>query len=330
MFVKFKDIAKFKYGTMISKFEKEGFPVFSGYQFTGYTNSYMYDDEKVLILCRGVGGTGKTALAPKKTWITNLSIIVEENSKIVNYKYLYYYLSTQFKRLRKLDTGSCQSQITIESLNDFLIYLPLKEIQNKIASVISLLDIQINRNKAMVKRLQVLGKTIYSQYVHSSNIVKLCTISSITTGKEDANHSTENGKYKFFTCSDDVLLCDDYKFDGKSVLVAGNGNFNVKFYDGKFNAYQRTYVIKNDTIIGNLYYTLLFNTELFKKQANGSIVKFITINMLNDINVPLFDSKINKTLNRIVIQINSINNEIHNLNKLKDEILPLLINQQLI
>ena len=165
--------------------------------------------------------------------------------------------------------------------------------------------------------------------MHSSKLVKLSSISSITTGKEDANHSTENGEYKFFTCSDDILLCDDYKFDGKSVLVAGNGNFNVKFYDGKFNAYQRTYVIKNDEIIGNLYYTLLFNTELFKKQANGSIVKFITINMLNDINVPLFNLKINEALNNIVFQINSINNEIHTLIKLKNNILPLLINQQL-
>lgn len=154
-------------------------------------------------------------------------------------------------------------------------------------------------------------------------------MSKITTGKEDANHSTENGKYKFFTCSDEILLCNDFKFDGKSILVAGNGNFNVKYYDGKFNAYQRTYVIKNDEIIGDLYYTLLFNIELFTKKANGSIIKFITLNMLNNINVPKFDIITNDTLNKILHQINNINSKTDNLIKLKNKLLPLLINQQL-
>lgn len=182
----------------------------------------------------------------------------------------------------------------------------------------------------MVHYLQVLGKSIYCKNIKYSDFVKLENISKITTGKEDANHSTENGKYKFFTCSDEILSCDDFKFEGKSILVAGNGNFNVKYYDGKFNAYQRTYVIKNDEIIGNLYYTLLFNTELFTKKANGSIIKFITINMLNNIDVPKFNDETNDVLNRILEQINSINSETDNLLELKSKLLPLLINQQLI
>lgn len=157
----------------------------------------------------------------------------------------------------------------------------------------------------------------------------MCTISSITTGKEDANHATVKGKYKFFTCSDSVSYCDDFKFEGKSILVAGNGNFNVKYYDGKFNAYQRTYVIKNDSIVGNLYYTLLFNTELFKKKANGSIIKFITIEMLNNIDVPTIDDNINSLLNNILWKINHIEEATSNLIHLKNKLLPLLINQQL-
>ena len=152
----------------------------------------------------------------------------------------------------------------------------------------------------------------------------------ITTGKEDANHARINGRYKFFTCGDNSLMCDDFKFEGKSVLVAGNGNFNVKYYDGKFNAYQRTYIIKNDKIIGNLYYTLLFNTELFRKKSNGSIIKFITIDMLNKIDIPIFSNEINSTLNAILSNINEIQNNTIQLQCLKNKLLPLLINQQLV
>lgn len=166
--------------------------------------------------------------------------------------------------------------------------------------------------------------------MQSVSLSKLSSLATITTGKEDANHSTANGKYKFFTCSDDVSLCNDFKFEGKSILVAGNGNFNVKYYDGKFNAYQRTYVVKNDKIVGNLYYTLLFNTELFKKKANGSIIKFITIDMLNKIDIPLFDNKINYLLNELLSQINTISQNIDKLIVLKNKLLPLLINQQLV
>ena len=174
-----------------------------------------------------------------------------------------------------------------------------------------------------------MGKAIYSKNIDAVTYSDLSMLSTITTGKEDANHATPNGKYKFFTCSDNISLCDDFKFKGKSILVAGNGNFNVKYYDGKFNAYQRTYIIKNDAIIGNLYYTLVFNTELFKKKANGSIIKFLTIDMLNKISVPLFDDKTNYLLNKFLSEINIISESTDRLLALKSQLLPLLINQQL-
>ena len=174
-----------------------------------------------------------------------------------------------------------------------------------------------------------MGKLIYSKNIENSTFEKMGLKSLITTGKEDANHASTNGKYKFFTCSDDVLSCDDFKFEGKSVLVAGNGNFNVKYYEGKFNAYQRTYVIKNDSIIGNLYYTLLFNTEVFRKKSNGSIIKFITIEMLNNIDIPQFSKEVNNILNKILFKINIIDDNIYRLKQLKNRLLPLLINGQL-
>jgi len=69
---------------------------------------------------------------------------------------------------------------------------------------------------------------------------------NIKTGKLDANAAVEGGQYPFFTCSRDIFAIDTYAFDCEAILLAGNnavGDFNVKHYNGKFNAYQRTYVI---------------------------------------------------------------------------------------
>ena len=248
----------------------------------------------------------------------------------VNVDYLFYNLKFRINEIELLGSGTTFKEVSKTSIENFEIDLPPLEIQNKIASILSSIDNQIERNNLMVKKLQVLGKGIYSKNLLQVNYLSLSDCSIITTGKEDANHASIDGKFKFFTCSDSVLTCDDFKFEGKNILVAGNGNFNVKYYDGKFNAYQRTYVIKNDKIYGNLYYSLLFNTEVFKKKSNGSIIKFITIDMLNKIEIPFFSYKINLILNNIVSQINFINVSIEKLSILKNKLLPLLINQQLL
>ena len=80
---------------------------------------------------------------------------------------------------------------------------------------------------------------------------KLGILSDIKTGKLDANAQVLHGQYPFFTCSVENKRIDSYAFDGEYVIVAGNGDLNVKYYNGKFNAYQRTYAIKpNNKIDG--------------------------------------------------------------------------------
>lgn len=74
--------------------------------------------------------------------------------------------------------------------------------------------------------------------------VKLGDLTKIKTGKLDANASSEDGQYPFFTCSREPLKISNYSYDCECVLVAGNGDLNVKYYNGKFDAYQRTYIIE--------------------------------------------------------------------------------------
>ncbi len=67
----------------------------------------------------------------------------------------------------------------------------------------------------------------------------------IRTGKLDANASDPNGAYPFFTCSQEPLRISSFSYDCECVLIAGNGDLNVKYYDGQFDAYQRTYIVES-------------------------------------------------------------------------------------
>ena len=94
---------------------------------------------------------------------------------------------------------------------------------------------------------------------------------NFTTGKLNSNAAVPDGEYPFFTCSPETLKIDSYSFDCKAILLAGNnanGIYSVKIYEGKFNAYQRTYVITSkDNLSVNLnyvYYLLNIKLNHFK------------------------------------------------------------------
>ncbi len=115
----------------------------------------------------------------------------------------------------------------------------------------------------------------------------------IKTGKLDANASEENGIYPFFTCARAISRINSYAFDCECVLVAGNGELNVKYYEGKFNAYQRTYVIEslNHQLLSTkyLYYFIDSYMEKLRNGAIGGVIKYIKLNHLTDIELPLPD-----------------------------------------
>ena len=107
-------------------------------------------------------------------------------------------------------------------------------------------------------------------------------IYSICTGKLDANEYVEDGKYPFFTCSNENLWIDTFAFDCEALLVSGNGNVGfTRYYNGKFNAYQRVYVISNfaEKINSNYlkYYTSSLLISSVENNAVGSVIEFIKL-----------------------------------------------------
>lgn len=123
--------------------------------------------------------------------------------------------------------------------------------------------------------------------------VNLGDLTQIQTGKLDANASTPNGDYPFFTCAREPLRIASFSYDCECVLVAGNGDLNVKYYQGKFDAYQRTYIVQacpeatNRLHLRYVYHFLESHLETLRQQSIGGIIKYIKIGNLADAKIPL-------------------------------------------
>ncbi len=159
-----QEIASMKYGKMPKKDKivDKGYPIYSGYKITGFYEEYMYDDEMIIVVARGVGGTGDVKLSPPKSYITNLSIILDTNENLVDKKYLQLLLHSM--KLKYLDSGSAQSQITINDLKRLKICLPNIKHQKKISSFIKLINRKIEINQNIIANLEELSQTLFKRW----------------------------------------------------------------------------------------------------------------------------------------------------------------------
>lgn len=157
------DISTFRYGRMPKKeiiLDKGKYPIFSGYLLKGYYPEYN-SDEDLIIVARGVGGTGDVKISPKKCYVTNISIISSLNNNVDKY-YLYY--KFLINNLRYLDTGSAQSQITIEDLKNLPILLPPLPEQKAIAAVLTSLDDKIELLREQNKVLEEIAQAVFKEW----------------------------------------------------------------------------------------------------------------------------------------------------------------------
>lgn len=284
---------------------------------------------------------------------------------VIESEYLYYYLKLQVDNLNRIGAKTTFKEITKDDVAGFPIQiLGNTDHQQKIAFVLSVLDDKIELNNKINAELEQMAKTLYdywfvqfdfpdangNPYKSSGGamvynealkreipkdweVKKLSDLLPVVTGKQDANFATDDGEYNFFTCGEEILKCDTHEFEGKAVLVAGNGNFNIKLYDGKFNAYQRTYVLipnedKHYTVV---YMAVRNRIRWLTSGSRGSIVKFITKGDLEDILLPLPGDEsldVFSSLNTLSEKIAKNIEENQKLAELRDWLLPILINGQ--
>ena len=141
----------FRYGKMPNKAKVSNdnslYPIYSGYRIVGYYDEYNIEKDKLIIVARGVGGTGDIKLTPAKCYLTNLSIAIDVDETFALNQYLYYFF--QITNLRYLDSGSAQSQITISDLQNVEVLLPPLNVQENIIIILRMFDKKIANNTAI-------------------------------------------------------------------------------------------------------------------------------------------------------------------------------------
>ena len=218
--------------------------------------------------------------------------------------------------------GGVRGSLEWDDFLDFKLPIPSIEKQQEIVNEYHTIQNRINLNNQMIAKLEETAQTIYKQWFvdfefpdehgkpYKSNGGKMVWCEELEkeipegwevgnfqndlifkTGKLDSNASVNNGKYPFFTCSEEVFKVDSYSFEQEAVLLGGNnatGKFPLKYFNGKFDAYQRTYVISsNHKRISNkqIYYRIKGLLDEMRESSVGTTTKFLTMQIFNPISI---------------------------------------------
>jgi type I restriction enzyme S subunit len=210
------------------------------------------------------------------------------------------FFAYQLNGARKKDIARVAQGVSVvhlygENLKQIRVYYPNIDEQRKITHLLSLIDARIATQNKIIEKYESLIKGIAQHCIKESTsgntYVKLGDICQITTGKLDANEQVDNGIYPFFTCAEQPFKIDSFAFDTEALLISGNGaNLGyINYYNGKFNAYQRTYVL--DIFSENIQYIKWALKVLLPKriaiEKSSSNTPYIVLSTLSDLRLPI-------------------------------------------
>ena len=262
----------------------------------------------------------------------------------------YLFRTRQFKKsMTGTAVGANIQNLSQSRLGSCEVNVPEIEIQREIAAILSRYDSLIENYQKQIKLLEEAAQRLYKEWFvdlhfpgyETTKIIdgvpegwekkKVGDITPIKTGKKDANFGTSDGAYPFFTCSQEPIKAPSYSFDTSAVILAGNGDFNVKLYRGKFEAYQRTYVLEptNEKMLYLLYFCISENMNRLATGASGSTIKFLTKGMIESlvINKPstIVLDFFNQIIEPIRTQKENLQSQIRLLTEARDRLLPKLM-----
>jgi type I restriction enzyme, S subunit len=299
---------------------------------------------------------GKIAILNIEATTNQACGAITTNNKILNPLFAFQNISKRYDEIRDLSNQGGQENLSGSIIKGIEISFPILPEQTKIAEFFTAIDQKIQTLKTKKQLLQQYKKGVMQQLFSSEaglgglkdeqdfdetnptilqssksrfrqedgkafpkwEMKKLGEIAKITTGKLDANAMVENGEFRFYTCARDFYKIDKFAFDTEALLISGNGaNVGyIHYYKGKFNAYQRTYVLDGfkENIIFIKYFldkNLYERINLEKKEGNTPYIVLSTLFEM-EISIPSlpeqtkianFLSSIDEKINRTEIQI---------------------------
>lgn len=272
---------------------------------------------------------------------SNMMRVQSDRSKI-DPEYLIRILQSEptreyFKKVAKRAVAQCS--INQQDIKSLMLPLPILPEQKKIAQILSAWDSAISVTEKLVTNSQQQKKALMQQLLTGKkrlldeNGVRfsgewektlLSKVCSIKTGKKDVNEGNPNGVYPFFTCANEPTRSDSYSYDCEALLIAGNGALGkTHYYKGKFEAYQRTYILSGFMGIDATYLYQYLQHWLsldINREKQHSAMPYIKLGLLQSFNILLPS---NKEQQKIAAVLSAADAEISILEKklacLKDE-----------
>ena len=200
----------------------------------------------------------------------------------------YYFRSPLFQGpLLLVSHRSAQSGFNVEGIKDFIFPCPSTNRQQEIVALLDSAFEKIDKAKANVERnlknteelFQSALDEVFSNPGEDWEVKALGEVCQIRTGKVDVNSGNPDGKYAFFTCARLPTRSDVYAFDCEAILIAGNGEVGLShYYRGKFQAYQRTYVLSGFKGLIGMYLKYAIDFKLIPhlmSRTQGTAIPYI-------------------------------------------------------
>ena len=267
------------------------YPYYGANGIQDYVDDFIFDDELVLLAEDGGNFGSKTRpiayRVSGKCWVNNHAHVLKPKAGL-DVDYLCY--SLMFYDVGGMVNGATRQKLTQAAMRQMIIPKRSLDEQIEIVNIIKKVQGVIASRKEELEQLDLLIKARFVEMFYEKGypVLKWNDVFITTTGKLDSNASVEKGAYPFFTCSKELLRIDTYAFDQEALLLAGNnaaGKYDVKYYAGKFNAYQRTYVLslKENWSYRLFQYQLEDKLEYLQQQSLGGLTKYLTLKILGEL-----------------------------------------------
>lgn len=329
--VKLKDVLTIKNGKSQKKIEDESgiYGIYGTGGLMGNTNSYIGEEKSIII---GRKGTIDSPLFMKeKYWVIDTAFYTD--NFLYDSKYLYYII----KRINfhNYSKSAVIPSLTKNDLNEIDILVTedfsyAKKISLYLDKEFSRLEkINILLKKIEIRNQYYADKILSGELRLNKNILelkhnedyeyeklKISDICEISTGKKDANEGSEDGVYEFFTCSLENKKINSYSYDEEAILITGNGDPGVcKYFNGKFDAYQRVYILRNIKINPKYFYCVLrsYFKDSIQNSKVGGVIQYIRLNDISDFE---FRYPKNYDINKILVFLDKLNDEKEKVEKL--------------
>ncbi len=266
--------------------------------FLEYKTKYSFP-KKGDILISASGTIGRAVIYDgKPAYFQDSNIVwIDNDETLVKNDFLFY----TYSNVKWNTEHTTILRLYNDNFRNTLIPLPPLNEQIAIANILSDLDRYLYNLDALILKKESVKKALSFELLSQRKRLKgfnqawqrvrLGDICEITTGSLDANEMVHYGKYRFYTCAKEYYFIDKYAFDTEAILISGNGAYvgYVHYYKGKFNAYQRTYVLDNfsEHIIFVKYFLTMFLQSHIQTNRNEGNTPYIVMATLKDFEILL-------------------------------------------